>query len=166
MEKLAGYQLAQNYNDLLLVLANEEDEETINACLDTLEMLESSMEEKADNTCYVINRLNAKSEYLEQEIKRLQTWQKQIENNIAKTKERLDKWLRLANKNKLETKNFRLSYTKSQAVKVIDISKIPKEFINTKITETPNKMEIKKYIKNGGEIEGVEIEQRTNLKIR
>lgn len=70
------------------------------------------------------------------------------------------------NKFKFDTPKVYLSYRKSEKAIVDDITKLPKEFITTKVEEKPNLTEIKKAIKGGNAIEGAHIEATLNMQIK
>lgn len=67
---------------------------------------------------------------------------------------------------KLETINGTIKVSKSKRVEILDPSKIPSEYIVSKITSSISKDSIKKDIKAGKEVEGAEIREHQNLSIK
>lgn len=67
---------------------------------------------------------------------------------------------------KVEGKLFKISFRKSKVVKVLDETKIPKEFIKIKTTETISKTDLGKALKNGEIIEGAELVENKSLQIK
>ena len=66
--------------------------------------------------------------------------------------------------------DFTLGFTtittrKSESIEVEDVNSLPKEFKVIKVTESADKMALKKAIQDGQEIEGVCIVEHLNLKI-
>ena len=68
--------------------------------------------------------------------------------------------------NKVEGKLFKISFRKSKIVRIIDETKIPKEFIKVKTTETVSKTDLGKALKNGEFIEGAELVESRSLQIK
>lgn len=82
--------------------------------------------------------------------------------------ESLEKWLAGAcGGEKFSTATCEVSFRKSEAVEVLDKSKIPADFLRTKTTTTtePDKTAIKKAIKDGKTVEGCALVAKLNTKI-
>jgi hypothetical protein len=58
----------------------------------------------------------------------------------------------------------RISWRKSQAVDVLDITALPAEFVKTEITA--RKLEIKDYLKNGGALTGAVLVDHNSITIK
>lgn len=161
---MTGYELATNYKECLDALLSEEDETTTEAYLETLNMLEDSIEDKAENTCHVIKELERQSDFLASEIKRLQAMKKSIDGNAKRVTEMLDNWLKVADIDKLQTPHYRIGYRKSVRTVILDESKVPKRFIvmTPKISLT----DVKEYLKEHSKCKFARLEETKNLNIK
>nr|DAE93542.1 MAG TPA: resistance protein [Caudoviricetes sp.] len=156
------YELAENYNELLALLDNEEA--TAEELADTLDGINDAIEVKVDNICRVRKYLEGKVEVYNAEAKRLTALAKQAENNADSMKNYLDEQLKRMNIQKMDTELFKLSYRKSDSVNVIDLDAVPDAY--KKITIAADKAAIKKAIKEGAEVAGAELVTNKNLQIR
>ena len=156
------YELAENYNELLALLDNEEA--TAEELADTLDGINDAIEVKVDNICRVRKYLECKVEVYKAEAKRLTALAKQAENNADSMKNYLDEQLKRMNIKKMDTELFKLSYRKSDSVNVIDLDAVPEQY--KKITIAADKTAIKKAIKEGAEVAGAELVTNQNLQIR
>ena len=100
---------------------------------------------------------------LNQEIKRLTDIKKRKLNLIAKLEDNLLTAVELYGDFEVGLTKF--SKRRSERVEVNEVNLLPKEFKTIKVTEQPNKAEIKKALKNGEEIKGAFIVENFNLKI-
>lgn len=156
------YELADNYNELMTLL--DDEEVTAEELADTLDGINDAIEVKVDNICRVRKYLESKVEVYKAEAKRLTALAKQAENNADGMKQYLDEQLKRMNIKKMDTELFKLSYRKSDTVNVLDINAVPDEY--KKITVAPDKTAIKKAIKEGKGIAGCELVVNQNLQIR
>ncbi|MBQ7129349.1 MAG: siphovirus Gp157 family protein, partial [Clostridia bacterium] len=106
------------------------------------------------------------------DIEGLKAEKEAIENrkkSKEKTIERLSKYLALALDGKpFETEKIALNFRRSKQVQIVDETKIPEEFMKIQIIEKkePNKILIKKLIKDGLTIEGANLLEVQNLQIK
>lgn len=156
------YELAENYNELLALLDNEEA--TAEELADTLDGINDAIEVKVDNICRMRKYLEGKVEVYKAEAKRLTALAKQDENNADSMKNYLDEQLKRMNIKKMDTELFKLSYRKSDSVNVIDLDAVPEEY--KRITIALDKTAIKKAIKDGKTVNGAELVVNQNLQIR
>lgn len=143
-----------------LLQAEEIDEQVYN---DTLESLNT--DEKLENVCKIIRNLESDAEAYKKEKDRLATRQKVAENAVKRLKESVLKFLQATNKDKVQTGLFKLSLGKSEKVIVNDMDLIPEQYLNY-VPAKVNLTELKKDIKSGLEIPGVEIEKNEYVLIR
>lgn len=142
-----------------LLEAEEIDEQTYN---DTLEAMEVS--EKVQSICCVIKNFEAQAEAVKAEKDRLAKKQKAAENAAKRLKDSLIYHLQMTNQAKVKTTLFNVSLTSSKSLKVVDETMIPQEYL----IPQPDKVDIagmKKAIKDGAEIFGVEFEENPSLRI-
>jgi hypothetical protein len=124
---------------------------------------ESQLQQKSIAYLEVIRAKESFNYLIDGEIKRLQQLKK-INNNVI---ERLNDNLLLAVKTfgdfTVGTQKF--GTRKSSQVIVEDINQLPKEYKTIKVTESADKVALKKAIQAGEEIKGVHIQENINLKI-
>ncbi len=162
------YELTQNYRNLESLLDNLGEQEglTVEMIHGALGQVEDDINTKIENTCKVIKEIEADSIGIDEEIKRLAALKKQKENAVKKLKEYVEFEMNGIGLTKVEGKLFKISFRKSKVVKVIDETKIPKEFIKIKTTETISKTDLGKALKNGEIIEGAELVENKSLQIK
>lgn len=123
--------------------------------------LQMARSEKIENVGLYVKNLRADVDAYKNEIKAFQERKEQAEHKI----ESLENWLQGAlDGARLKTDRIQISYRKSTRVEIADDAVIPEEFL--KITTTPNKAEIKKYLKQGFKIDGVELQEHKNMSIK
>ncbi|BDS17337.1 siphovirus Gp157 family protein [Clostridium perfringens] len=162
------YELTQNYRNLESLLDNLGEQEglTVEMIHGALGQVEDDINTKIENTCKVIKEVEADSIGIDEEIKRLSALKKKKENTVKKLKEYVEFEMNGIGLNKVEGKLFKVSFRKSKVVKVLDETKIPKEFIKIKTTETISKTDLGKALKNGEIIEGAELVENKSLQIK
>lgn len=158
------YELTQNYRNLENL--GEQEGLTVEMIQEALGQVEKDINTKIENTCKVMKEIEADALGIDEEIKRLTVLKKQKENTAKKLKEYIEFEMNGIGLNKVEGKLFKISFRKSKAVKILDETKIPKEFIKIKTTETISKTELSKALKNGEIIEGAELIENRSLQIK
>lgn len=119
--------------------------------------------EKIENVALWVKNLESDAVAYEAEEAAFKTRKEKARNKVEKLKE----WLANAcDGEKFATGKCEISFRKSESVEVVDINKIPAEFIRTKTTETADKTAIKKAIKSGQEVDGCSLVQKLNTKIQ
>ncbi|MDU1053331.1 siphovirus Gp157 family protein [Clostridium baratii] len=158
------YELTQNYRNLENL--GEQEGLTVEMIQEALGQVEEDINTKIENTCKVMKEIEADALGIDEEIKRLTVLKKQKENTAKKLKEYIEFEMNGIGLNKVEGKLFKISFRKSKAVKILDETKIPKEFIKIKTTETISKTELSKALKNGEIVEGAELIENRSLQIK
>jgi len=156
---LSLYELSATYEDIMNL---DLDEETLHT---TLFSLKDSIEEKSESICKVMNQMELDEDMLDTEIKRLQAKKKALGTRRSKLKEYLSETLKTLEISTIKGKLFNISFRKSSSVKIDNESEIPVEFIDTKITHSVNKNELKKWLKDH-QCEGARIEVNHNISIK
>lgn len=130
--------------------------------VDKLSKLQMERDTKIENVALWIKNLNADIAAYKAEKDSFAEKEKQ-----AKTKvEGLKTWLGFAlNGNKFNTTKVAVSFRKSEVVEV-DEEQCPKEWMNEKVTFSPDKIAIKNAIKQGREIEGCTLIEKNNIQIK
>lgn len=162
------YELTQNYRNLESLLDNLGEQEglTVEMIHGALGQVEDDINTKIENTCKVIKEIEADSIGIDEEIKRLSALKKQKESTVKKLKEYVEFEMNGIGLTKVEGKLFKISFRKYKVVKVLDETKIPKEFIKVKTTESISKTDLGKALKNGEIIEGAELVENKSLQIK
>lgn len=158
------YELTQSYRNLENL--GEQEGLTVEMIQEALGQVEEDINTKIENTCKVIKEIEADALGIDEEIKRLIVLKKQKENTAKKLKEYVEFEMNGIGLNKVEGKLFKISFRKSKIVRIIDETKIPKEFIKVKTTETVSKTDLGKALKNGEFIEGAELVESRSLQIK
>lgn len=132
---------------------------------DTLESIDwnSDYEEKVENYIKVIKNNEADIEARKNEIKRLTELNRADERKNERMKEVLKESMDLTGHERVDTKLFKVSFRKSEAVEVDDLL-LPESY--KVATWKPDKKRLKEDLKNGLEILGAELVERKNLSIR
>lgn len=155
------YELTNAYQEVLELIEEGNEE-----YLDTLESIKEDIEQKAENTAKVLKTIEAQIEVIRQEEKRLANRRKELENSVTRIKQYLENNLREVGMKKIKGNIFTISIQKNPpSVEVINENLIPEKYMVIKPPE-PNKKEILNALKNGEQIDGVELKQTESLRIR
>ena len=156
------YEMTQAAQDLKSLLESDEiDEQTF---ADTLEAI--GADDKIDAYCQIIREYEAEITARKSEVERLKAMNDRAEKAIERMKAALDNFMSASGQTKVQTTLFSVSYRTSKAVAITDETKIPEQFLTVKTITTPNKTEIKKFISDGGTVEGAEIIESRNIQIK
>lgn len=122
---------------------------------DTLEGAEGEIKDKLSDYCHVNRNLTYQLTAIEAELDRLTALRAKKKNEI----DRLKQWVMIGldnmDKKKLDTGLFKLSVRAgSKSVQIVDSEKLSDEFIQTKVTFTPDKKAIKERLKAGEDVDG------------
>lgn len=136
---------------------------------DTMEGIEGELEVKCQNYAMVLKNLEGDVEALENEIRRLTSRKKTLENNIKRMKEAVRDVMVATGKTKFKTDLFSFSVQNNPASVVLDtedLDTLPDEFIRVK--KEVDKAAIKEALLQGDEkLSGyAHIEQGQSLRIR
>lgn len=156
------YEMTEAARQLKALLeADEIDEQTFS---DTIEAI--GADDKIDAYCQIIREYEAEITARKSEIERLRAANDRAEKAIDRMKSALDNFMSASGQTKVQTTLFSVSYRTSKAVAITDGTKIPERFMTVKTTFTPNKTEIKKFISDGGTVDGAEIVESRNIQIK
>lgn len=96
-----------------------------------------------------------------------------VKNKVETATNSVEYWKKqidfVLSQNKLENitvDEYDLSYRLSKAVEIYNDELIPKDFINTKIQETFDKIRIKKALEDGSDVPGAVLKTNKNLQIK
>ena len=128
-----------------------------------LEGLQMEREAKIEGVALYIKELIAYEEAIKVEEARLKA--EKLRN--SKKIDGLKGWLSSAlNGDKFKTVQCSVSFRKSESVSVDDETMIPAEYIVEKITTAPDKVAIKKALKEGADIDGVHLVTSNNIQVK
>jgi predicted RNase H-like nuclease (RuvC/YqgF family) len=135
---------------------------------DTMEAVDGELEVKAENYAKVMKNLDGDIEALDNEIRRLMSRKKALENNIKNMKMALQSMMTITGKTKFKTDLFSFGIQKNAPSVVIDtdINNLPTEFLKFREPEV-DKTKLKEALKNGEDLSGYcHLEQSESLRIR
>lgn len=157
------YEINEKLQEAFEACVDQETGEIINEdVLEVFKQLQLDRDEKIENICLYIKNLLADANALKAEKDMFAKRQKCAENKAESLKGYLQKFLA---GEKYKSDRAVVSYRKSEAVKVTDLTKIPLEYM-TMADPAPNKTAIKAALKKGEEIEGAELVTKQNMSIK
>lgn len=155
------YKLTQNYQNVLEI-AEQLDAETLK---DTLDSIDEAINDKVENTAYVVKQLDANVAAIDTEIKRLQAMKSAQSNNAKNLKLYIQESMEKVGLDKVQGKLIKVAIQNNPAsVVVTDEKKLAKYFV-----EQPpqlNKTILKEDLKSGIEIDGAELQSARSIRIR
>lgn len=132
----------------------------------TMLYLKEELKNKSSNFIKYIKNLLAEAEMAKQESERLTSLRKAKEKKVENLKHYLVTALQGLEIKKVETELGSYGLRKSSSVEILDISKIPKEFVRIKEEISIDKKELGRYIDQGNHIEGAVKVENYSLQIR
>ena len=151
----------------MTVLSMATDGETPpDAIADTLEAIGGEIEIKAESSAVIMQELNAESDKIDAEIKRLTARKKSLETNADAIKQRVFDAMKATGKEKFKTTLFSFSIKKNPPKLVIDDeTKIPKKYFIPQPAKIDNAA-IKAELTAGKKLKYAHIEQGESLTIK
>ena len=157
------YKINENMLYLLSVIEANEGELT-DEVLQQLEINNEELQTKSESYLAVIKNREALNTQIDDEVKRLQAMKKANNNLVLRLKNSLLNAVNIFGA--FEVGLVKFGTRKSTTVEVTGIvNDLPKEYKTVKVTEQPNKAEIKKSLQRGEQIEGCALITNYNLKI-
>ena len=156
------FELTQSYQQVLEI-AEQLDAETLK---DTLDSINDAVEQKVENTAFVVKQLEANISVIDKEIKRLQAMKGTQTNNIKSLKLYLQESMEKVGLDKVQGKLIKIAIQNNpQSVEVLNENVIPKNYF---VEQKPqlDKKALLTDLKGGVQVDGVEIKQSRSLRIR
>ena len=156
------YELTQSYQQVLEI-AEQLDAETLK---DTLDSINDAVEQKVENTAFVVKQLEANISVIDEEIKRLQAMKQTQQNNVRSLKEYIQGAMEQVGMNRIQGKLIKIAIQNNpKSVEVLNENVIPKNYF---VEQKPqlDKKALLADLKGGAQVEGVEIKQSRSLRIR
>jgi hypothetical protein len=160
--KKSLYQIESQYINLVSEIEEMEGEITSEQ-IEALKITKNELQSKSIAYLSVISTRESENAQIDAELKRLQSIKKANNNVIERLKTNLLDAVNIFGAFEVGLSKFGIR--KSKKLEVLDESKISSEYMNSKLTVTPNKAEITKAIKNGVFVDGVQLVECKNLKI-
>lgn len=155
------YDLVGNYKK---VYEMDLDDETWQ---DTLESIDSAIEQKADGVMYVIRNLEVDVIGLKDEEKRLKSKREVAERKIKRLKQYLQENMEAVGKTKFKTQLFAYNIQNNPAsLKLTDEKLIPEKYYTVETSRKYDNKAIKDDLKAGKVINGAELKTSQSLRIR
>jgi len=154
-------------NEKMLTLLNDieaNEGELTDEVISKLEITNDELQTKSESYLAVIKNRESLNTQIDEEVKRLQAMKKANNNLVLRLKNSLLNAVNIFGE--FEVGLIKFGLRKSTTVEVTGIvNELPKEFKTVKVTEQPNKAEIKKSLQRGEQIEGCALITNYNLKI-
>jgi gamma-glutamylcyclotransferase (GGCT)/AIG2-like uncharacterized protein YtfP len=174
-EKMKLFEIATEFKALRDLVENdcEFDSETgevidNSSSLDELfNGIQLKLSDKLDNSAYVIKELDATSEALKEEAKRLAARSSQLVKNAEHLKSLMSYALSQSGDDKIKTDKFTFSFRKSESVEIdslITVEDFDRKYV--RIKREFDKTKIKTALKNGEIIEGASLSENLNFQIK
>lgn len=160
------YEVAEAFAQIQDFLNNAETDEEIVAIKEVLIDYECQFEEKVENIVYLLKNMEADIDVLKSEEKRLNEKRKSLERKTESLKDYLFSAFMQTGTERIKYPQFTVSIRNNpESVNVTDITKIPQDYF---VPQPPklNKDGLKKAIKDGMEIDGVELVRNKSIQIR
>ena len=135
---------------------------------EALKITKPQLEQKAVAYSVVIRSMKYENETIDAEIERLKKFKKTKSNSIERLENALKNAMIICDVDKIETATSKIGFRKSQTLEIINADNVPTEYKTIEVKETTkiDKMQIKKDIKAGVEVAGVELINNKNLQIK
>lgn len=161
------FNLTAQYQQLLMLLQSVEiNEENQELYQNTLEAINDSFDQKMEGYAFVHKQLDYDDEMLTAEIKRLTEKRNSVRKNKERMKQAMFDSLVAVGKDRVKSPTFNIYIANNPPkLKINNLEEVPERFF---IPQEPkvDKRSLLNALKDGNEIEGVEIEQTKGLRIR
>lgn len=144
------------------------DEETGEILLETedLDAARISFDDKLENCALYVKNLNAESDAIKIEEKRLKERREALDRKADRLTDYMLHCMKMAGITKKETARAAISIRKSKRVEIDAIESIPDDYCKVKTEMTPDKNLIKKILQAGGVVQGARLVENENLGIK
>lgn len=158
------YEIADKYKLIQQLIEEGAPEE---AFIEALNAIDGELSEKLENYASVIKNIESDVAGIKAEEGRLADRRKAMENSIKRMKENMQNVMVASGQTKVKGEKFNFTVQKNPpSLKVLDDAVIPPQFISVEEVRNIDKKAILAELKNGAEIQGVEIQQGESIRIR
>ncbi len=130
--------------------------------IDKFEELSLTRDAKVENICLWIKNLKAEAEALKAEKDAFAQRQKAAENKMESLKRYISSYLEGTS---FESAKVKVSFRKSESLEISEDAVIPDEYLKFKAPDV-DKVELKKAVKAGLHLNGVQIVENQNIQIK
>lgn len=131
-----------------------------------LQIHDFDVNQKMESYCKAIKQYESDIEGLKGEIERLKARKESSEKAVQRMKDAMLTAMTTFGMDKLQAGTFKIGTRKSQSLEVLDENLVPEKFKNEVVTIKVDKNAIKDAIKAGEEVDGVKLNDNTNLTIK
>lgn len=131
-----------------------------------LSITQNELEEKSINYGRVVKNIEGDISLIDAEIKRLQALKSGKVKVIDRMKESVSNAMQAFNVDKIDTAIMKIFFRKSESLEVENDDLVPEELKLSRVVVNPDKVRIKKMIKDGEEVPGCKIVSKLNLQIK
>lgn len=164
------YELANEYEVLIGMLADACTDEEIQAAHDTLEGIEGELKIKIENCAKVLKQLEGQAAVAKAESERLGKRASVITNSVSRLKDYMQRCMESAEVRKIEGELFTVAIQKNpphlEGPAVEEPEKLPDEYQVVKTTVAADKKKLLEDVKSGKVVDGVGLVQTESLRIR
>lgn len=157
------YELNKEIEEVLETLVDDTTGEINEEMYDKLNQLNIDRDNKIENCILYAKSLKADGESIEEEAKAL----------IERAKQKFNKAERILgyveftlNGAEFETAKCRVTYRPSQTVEIVNESAIPDKYLKVTTTSRPDRMAIKKVLKDGGLVPGTVLVDHKRMQVK
>ena len=149
-----------------IFLESEQEEIDRDFYSETMEYLKEELSNKSSGIIKYLSNLDAEALTIKCEIDRLTKAKKSRERKSESLKSYLVNTMQILEKTKIETDLGTYGIRKSTALKILDMNKIPQEYIRKKEELTVDKRGLTGFIKNGEAVDGAALVENYSLHIK
>ncbi|MGA4519624.1 siphovirus Gp157 family protein [Solibacillus silvestris] len=158
------YEITDKYKFIQQLIEDGAPEE---AFVEALNAIDGELAEKLENYASVMKNIESDIAGIKAEEGRLAERRKAMESSIKRMKESMQFAMVNAGQTKLKGEKFNFTVQKNPpSLKVLDDAAIPPQFISVEEVRNIDKKAILAELKNGADIQGVEIQQGESIRIR
>jgi cytidylate kinase len=142
-------------------MVDTEDGEVLD--LQQFEALQMERNVKLENLACYIKNVEAEAEAIYTEVDALSKRARVKKNEAERCKNYL---AQLLEGEKFETSRYKVTFRTNTVCNVLDISKVPEQFLRRKEVVEANKVDIKKFCKDGAKLPGVEVVTKQSMVLK
>lgn len=158
------YEILDKYKFIQQLIEDGAPEE---AFIEALNAIDGELAEKLENYAAVIKNIESDINGIKAEIDRLNERKKAMESSVKRMKENMQTAMIETGQTKVKGEKFSFNVQKNPpSLLVHDDSLIPIDYIKMEEVKTIDKKAILAELKNGADIQGVEIQQGESIRIR
>lgn len=158
------YQITDKYKFIQQLIEDGAPEE---AFIEALNAIDGELAEKLENYAAVIKNIESDINGIKAEVDRLNERKKVMEASVKRMKENMQTAMVETGQTNVKGEKFSFNVQKNPpSLLVHDDSLIPIDYIKVEEVKTIDKKAILAELKNGADIQGVEIQQGESIRIR